>query len=452
MIATLLSVAERMGVGRALLVSLFAALFSLSAKAFGAILGLVAFAVAARGMSESEFGALVVAFSVASFLATVGVLGQDALIIRNWAETRAEKNDGASLGALLFGAGVTLVSGFVVALGFALLCRVNAAIEPQPLPLPGGLGVIVAASVFLFAQAQLHFVSHAARAICGVRVSEPHSEVTWRLMLVVVFPIATQVDRENAVAAFFSAAALGCLLATGVQIVAILRDLEAAIRAAAPVLRIGAWSRRSAGIFSAVVAEAASLYADVVVIGAVASPAVSAAYFVVARIAGVFPMIAAGLHGYLSSRFANLYYARRRDEAQRLIGRVMSLAALVFGLLGLTIILFGDRLLGLFGAAYAAEQNTLLALSAGAIFSALMGPGAIVLLATGHEIFYSRFLIASILARALGLALLAPAYGAFGAALAVAVVAAPVSAVVAFFCRRKVGVDPSIIGAWLPPK
>lgn len=449
MIARLLALTERLGIH----VALLGALLSLSAKVLGSILGLLSFALAARNMAESDFGALAIAFNVACFLGTVGVFGQDAFIIRNWAETRAERNDGASRGALVFGAGVTLVSAFVAALVFVMLCRANAAAgETRPLPLPGDGAVIAAAGAFLFAQALLHFVSHAARAICGVSVSEPHSEITWRFVLIVVYAVATLLAREAAATVFFSAAALGCFVAMAAQAAAILRRLDASIRSAAPILRTRAWMRRSVAILSAIAGEAASFYADVVVIGVVASPSVSAAYFVVARLAGVFPMVAGGLHGYLSSRFANLFYAGRRDEAQQLIGKVMMLAALVVAVLAGALVGFGDRLLGFFGASYSAEYLPLLALSGGLAFATLMGPGASLLLATGHELFYSRLLIVSMLARMIGLALLTPTYGPLGAAAAVALVAAPLSAVIAYFCRKKIGVDPSVMGAVLPPR
>ncbi|PPD43347.1 MAG: hypothetical protein CTY15_09950 [Methylocystis sp.] len=449
MIVRLAALAERFGVGA----SLLGALFSLSAKVLGSVLGLLAFAIATRSMPASDFGVVAITFNIASFLATVGVLGQDALIIRNWAETRAEKDDGASRGALIFGAGVTLLSSLAAALAFVLLCRANAAAHGiWNLPLPGGADVIASAAVFLIGQALLHFVSHAARAICGVAVSEPHSEVTWRLVLVICFSVATFLGYERGATIFFSAAALGCFVAVAVQSTAILRRLDATVRAAAPVMRVRAWARRSASILSAVTAEAASQYAEVVVIGLVSSSTVSAAYFVVARIAGVFPMIAAGFHGYLSSRFANLFYARRQEEAQRLIGKVMMLAALVVCVLGLLLVAFGDRLLGLFGASYAAERLPLLALSCGLAFSTLMGPGAGVLLATGHELFYSRLLIVSILARTLGLALLTPTYGLLGAAAVIGLVVASLSASIAYYCRKRVGIDPSIVGFFLSPR
>ncbi|WP_181708011.1 lipopolysaccharide biosynthesis protein [Chthonobacter rhizosphaerae] len=449
MLARILAAAERVGVHPAML----GALFSLSIKVLGSVMTLFVFAVAARGMSMDDFGYLAVTFNVVAFLAVVGVLGQDTMILRNWAETRGQNDDRASWGAYLFGGRIAIVSGLLFALAFAAFCVLHAPYdEAHLLPLPTEPGTIAAAAAFLFAQVVLHYTSHASRVICGIAVAEPNREITWRLILVVVFVTVAALDPADAVMAFFAAAAFGALIAAAIQTWATLRTIPAAIRSAPPVVRAREWTRRTVGMVSSAGAEAASQYAEVVIVGAVTSPAVSAGYFVVARLANVFPMIGTGLHGYSSSRFSNLYYAGRRAEAQQLLARVMLVAIGLVGLLALVVVFAGKPLLGLFGPTYVEEYPTLLVLSLGTAFAALMGPGPGVMLMTGHELLYSRVLIFSVLGRAAALAVLAPAYGTLGAAVAVVAVSAPLSLGIAIFCRLRVGIDASVFGVFLPPR
>ncbi|WP_075217915.1 lipopolysaccharide biosynthesis protein [Mongoliimonas terrestris] len=449
MVASILAAAERVGLHPAML----GALFSLSIKVLGSVLALFVFAVAARSMSMEAFGYLAVTFNIVAFLAVIGVLGQDTLIIRNWAETQGNDDPAGSWGAYLFGWRVAAVSGLVTALAFALFCVVHAPFdETHLLPVPTTAGPIAAASAFLFAQVLLHYASHSARAISGVAVAEPNRELTWRIILVVVFVVVIAVDPEDAVTAFFASATLGAFIAAAVQTTLVLRGMAPEVRRARPVMQARAWGRRTIGMVSSAAGEAASQYAEVIIIGAVTSPAVSAAYFVVARLANVFPMIATGLHGYSSSRFANLYYAGRMREVQNLLAKVMLVALALVGALAFVVVVAGEPLLGLFGESYRSAYPTLLILSIGTAFAALMGPGGGIMLMTGYENVYSRVLIFSVLARAAALVLLAPAYGTVGAAVAVVAVSVPLSVGFWLFCRVKVGIDPSVIGIFLPPR
>lgn len=426
--------------------ALAGAVFALAAKAIGSVLALAIFAVAARSLGEEAFGRLAVTFNVAAFLAAVAVLGQDALIIRSWAETRGAGDDGASRGAYLFGWRVTLAAGALAALGFWVAVGL---IGPDRLSLTTEPAALGAAAAFLFGQTVLAYAAHAARAISGIRVSEPHGEVTWRLVTLAALVIGIAVVPAATATVFFAAAAAGSLLAAAIQAAMIRRDLPLAVRTARPRYATRAWAARSGRLAGSTTAEATAQYADVVLIGLLASPTASAAYFVAARFANVFAMIAGGLHGYTSSRFATLHYAGDRAGAQALLGTVIAVAFALVAALAAVVAVGGPLLLSLFGEGYRSEYATLIVLSAGTAFAALMGPSPVVLMATGHERLYGTTIIVALALRAAALAVAAPVAGAFGAAVAVSAVLIPTSLFLAVVCRRQVGADPSVL-ALLP--
>jgi O-antigen/teichoic acid export membrane protein len=412
------------------------AVLSLAMKVSGSVAALVMFALAARSMAVADFGLLVIAFNAVSFLAVLAVLGQDTLILRSWGEF-FERAPGMARGAVLFGLRVTIVGALVAVGGFAVWAGA----------IDGRLATadLVAVAAFLFTQTLLHYASSLTRAVRGVFHSEPNRELTWRLPVVVSVGWALFSGGETSIASFFAVAAAGQVAALLFQSIAIGNGLPATIRGARAEYAGGDWTRRSAAMTTAAMAEAANQYADVVLIGALAGPVASAGYFVAARIASVFPMLTSGLHNYSASRIAELYYGGRAHELQRLLARVMILAlTLVAVLMGL-IAVVGPWLLSLFGAQYRDEYAILMLLAGVSAFTTLMGPGSMMMLTMGHERLYLKLVVGALAVRIAALVALVPSFGILGAAIAVGIAIVPFTGLVAWLCARDTGVDPSAL-------
>jgi O-antigen/teichoic acid export membrane protein len=412
------------------------AVLSLGMKVSGSGAALVMFALAARTMDVADFGLLVIAFNAVSFLAVLAVLGQDTLILRSWGEF-FERSPALARGAVAYGLKVSALGAILAVSGFVGWAAV----------VDGRLGTadLLSVAAFLFTQTLLHYGSSLTRAVRGVFLSEPNRELTWRLPLVVSLAWALLSGGTTSITSFFAVAAAGQVAALFFQSIAVRNGMPAAIRETSAEYATGDWTRRSAAMTTAAMAEAANQYADVVLIGALAGPVASAGYFVAARIASVFPMLTSGLHNYSASRIAELYYGGRAHELQRLLTRVMMLALALVAALVAVIVFAGPWLLSLFGEAYRDEFFVLMVLAGVAAFTTLMGPGSMMMLTMGREKLYLKLVIGALAVRVAALVTLVPAMGILGAAIGVGIAIAPFSAIVAYLCTRDTGVDPSAL-------
>ena len=95
----------------------------------------------------------------------------------------------------------------------------------------------------------------------------------------------------------------------------------------------------------------------------------------------------------------------------------------------------------------------MLVLTAGASIGALAGPASYLLLLTGNEGAFPRILACGLLAPARRSSrVLGPWLGLMGAAIAWSVSTIGVASVLVIACRRRTGLDPSLLGVILRPR
>lgn len=411
-----------------------ASVVAMSIKAAGALLMIVVFTLAARAMSANDFGQLAVWYNAVSLLAVAAVFGQDTLIARLWGEYSGRGEHAAARSAYRFGRRVTIVSAAVFVLGLLLVTPIiGVKIAPEAL---------FAVAAFLFAQTFLHFSSHSSRVVVGFVVSELNREMMWRLVLLAVVAWAA-VFHQLTMAQFFTAAVVGMIFSVLFQSLAVRRRLaEGPTEGGAA--DSPAWFASSRAMWISAVVEAVSQYADVMLIGYFASPAIAGEYFVAARIANIFLMVTTGLHTYSMSHSANLFFSNQIRKLQDIL-RSLATVSLAFLLPPVVVIvLAGKLILSIFGAHYAGVYPTLIVLALASFGRSLCGPAPGILLTTGHERLYSWIVIVATAARMLLTAFLAAKYGAFGAACGWAIGNLPLFVVLAVICRAVCGVDPSV--------
>lgn len=412
-------------------------LLTLSIKGGGTVLMALIFLLVARASSPADFGELAVSFNALSFLAVFAIFGQDTLIVRCWSEY-AGRDNGLARGAYWFGwriVGLCAVVSCAAALLFGLFG-----------PFKFTLLEIVAGCAFLAMQICLAYSSNTCRHILTFVISEPHRELTWRLILLAI--VLAMLNRGLTPAIFFGAAAFGMAVAIAFESLAMARGFPAAVAKAPMEIRARDWMKRARSMWMSASVEAAAQYAEVMLLGFLVSPAVAGGYFVAARVANIFAMLATGLHTYTVSHAANLFFSAETPRLQAMLRSVMTVALCMTAPILLVILFFGTRILGLFGPHYAAHFSTLIVLAAASFTAALAGPSPAILLTTGHERLYSRVISCALVVR-IGLLLwLAPRYGALGAAVGWAMVNAPVAVGLALACRSFCGVDPSILSVF----
>ncbi|WP_036281019.1 lipopolysaccharide biosynthesis protein [Methylocystis sp. ATCC 49242] len=413
-----------------------AAVVAMSIKAGGALLTLTVFTLAARAMSADEFGRLAIWFNAMSFLAVAAVFGQDTLIARNFGEYAGKGDYAQAWGAYRFGWRWTLISGAVFVAGLIALA---------PLIYPDiARTALLAGAFFLFTQTALHYSSHSSRVAVNIVVSETNRELSWRLVLLVVV-IWSVLHQGLTPAEFFAAAAIGQILSLGAQLIYMRRSYRTH---SVTLLRDDDrkhWFARGLAMWQSAMVEAASLYFDVMLIGYFASPAVAGDYFVAARIANIFMMVLTGLNTYSFSHSANLYFSGQTQKLQDILRMLVLVGTAMVAPVLLLIYVFGVQILTIFGQRYAAVYPTVVVLATACFIMSMSGSASVILLTTGHEKLYSRVITYATLARVALTAVLAWAFGAFGAACGWALINAPLFMALGAICRRACGVDTSIV-------
>lgn len=407
---------------------------ALAIKCGGTLLIVLTFIVAARSSTPSAFGQLAIAFNALSFLAVTATLGQDTLFVRCWSEYLG-RDAGLARGAFR--------SGWrFVALGAALACTGVYLVGTL-----GGFGFtqaeILAGCAFLAGQIALAYSSTSCRHIINFVVSEVNRELTWRGVLLATVLASLAFGLTPTV--FFTAGAVGSVLAIAIEVDAVRRGFPADVARAPVRTETANWVRRARSMWVSATTEAATQYAEVMLLGLIVSPAEAGSYFVAARVANAFSMLATGLHTYTVSYAANLFFASEHGKLQAILRSVMGVAFAMTTPLLIVMLTAGGWILGLFGPHYSDHVATLAVLAIAGYAITMSGPSSGILQTTGHERLYSRVILAALVVRAALLLVLAPRYGALGAALAWAAVNTPVAIGLSILSRRFAAVDPSVL-------
>lgn len=391
--------------------------------------------VAARQMQPSEFGTFAIWFNVISFLAVIAMCGQETLIVRSWNEYVHQRRYDLARGALSFGALVCVVAALAVAGAVAAASLLGRGAAP---------GLVLAACLFLVVQTLIWFTSNAARTIVGFVFGEGLRE-TWRVMVALAALTIGLMGMRLTTESFFllcvgAVSAIICL-----QVIAIVKSLPAGVRRARPTRDVAAWSRRSLPMWSGSLLDASGQYLEVMLLGLLLSPVAAGGYFVAARLANAFAMVAGGMANYAASTIASLYHENRRIELQQELRTIALTIAALVAVGAIAMFALGDVLLMMFGRSYVDQYPILAILSIGTAFAALGGPATYVLLLTGHESRYSIVVVIGLALRFVALVLFTPVFGPLAAATAWSISSVAMTIALSIVCRQLVGIDPSIM-------
>ena len=295
------------------------AMLTLVIKASGAVLMIAVFTLAARSMSTTAFGEIAMWFNALSCLAVVSVFGQDMLIVRSWGEYGEQGRPDLMIGAYRFGWTTATICASI-ACGALLVAN-----HLLSAPLSGL--ALAAGCAFLTAQILQHYSSHSSRTIRGYLVSEPHRELTWRIVLIIV--VALHLKGALTLETFFFAAAGGMTLSTVLQTAATLRNFPVKAKSLRPAHLRRQWLGRAARMCLSASVDAMSQYAEVIILGFLATPSAAAGYFIAARIANIFPMLSSGLNTYTVTSASKLHFSGQAERLQHVMRSVMTVAVLL---------------------------------------------------------------------------------------------------------------------------
>jgi O-antigen/teichoic acid export membrane protein len=268
--------------------------------------------------------------------------------------------------------------------------------------------------------------------------------LTWRVALLAV--VAVHINGALTLQTFFFAAAAGMAVSIAFQAVSTFRNFPIKTTTLLqPVYLARDWLGRASGMFLSSCVEALSQYAEVIVLGFLATPSAAAAYFIAARIANIFPMLSSGLNTYMVTSASRLHFGGQINRLQHILRSVMTVAFLFSAPIYIVLALAAAPILSIFGPSYVLDRSALIILASASFIITLSGPSAGLLLITGDERLWSRIAVLSLALRLVIMSRLAPEYGAVGAASSWAIVNVPVAIAASILCRQRCGVDPSAL-------
>jgi O-antigen/teichoic acid export membrane protein len=392
------------------------------------------FSLAARTMSPDGFGIFATWLSVAQIAAVVGLVGQESLLVRFLNEYHVGDRPDLTKGVLLSSFRIASVAMLIAIAAVALVASLRG----------DGWLLILAVSAYTAVSAGLMLGSQIARSLVSILMGEGNREFFWRV-IVVLFLLAMlfghrQLDPAELIALMTIAMSAGL----GVQIIAIARALPD-FRETPARSETSRWRGSALHFWVASILEAANQYFDVILVYWLLDPATAGIYFAASRLANIFAMLSAALYSFGARRLPSLYFSKNHEEFERTLQLMAEVTALcVAG--GLLLIWIGSPyLLNLFGPHFAAQHWVLIVLAIGTAFQAAGGPSAAILQLTGHERIYVPVVAANVALRLVGFLVLIPWLGVLGAAISATVSLALATIVLNILCRRRTGVDPSIL-------
>jgi len=280
--------------------------------------------------------------------------------------------------------------------------------------------------------------------LVSILMGEGNREFFWRVSVVLFLLVVMTGHRLLDPAELIAVMTIAMSVGLGAQIVAVARALPD-FRSTAASSETSRWRSSALHFWVASILEVANQYFDVILVYWMLDPTTAGIYFAASRLANIFAMVSAALYSFGARRLPSLYFSKNHQE----FGRTLQLMAEVTGLCvasGLLLIwIGGPQLLNLFGPHFAEQHWVLIVLAIGTAFQAAGGPSAAILQLTGHERVYVPVVAANVALRLVGFLVLIPWLGVLGAAISATVSLALATIALNILCRRRTGVDPSIL-------
>jgi len=392
------------------------------------------FSLAARTMSPDGFGIFATWLSIAQIASVVGLVGQESLLVRFLNEYQVNNRPDLTKGVLLSSLKISAVAMLIAIGAVALVAKMRG----------DWWLLILAVSAYTAVNAGLMLGSQVARSLVSILMGEGNREFFWRVSVVLFLLVMMTGHRLLDPAELIAVMTIAMSVGLGAQIVAVARALPD-FRDTTTSSETSRWRSSALHFWVASILEAANQYFDVILVYWMLDPATAGIYFAASRLANIFAMLSAALYSFGARRLPSLYFSKNHQEFERTLRLMAEVTALsvVGGLL--LIWIGGPHLLNLFGPHFAAQHWVLIVLAIGTAFQAAGGPSAAILQLTGHERIYVPVVAANVALRLIGFLVLIPWLGVLGAAISATVSLALATIALNILCRRRTGVDPSIL-------
>ncbi|TDR89082.1 lipopolysaccharide biosynthesis protein [Enterovirga rhinocerotis] len=337
-------------------------------------------------------------------------------------------------GYLLAGTVVTIGASLAVALAGAALLFLWPGLLAEPYRAP----LLLAACILpLFAfQDYLEGVAR-SQDWGGLAIAPPYllRQSVMMAAMVAAIMLGAPAEAGTAMACMLAAAAV----ATAIQGAILLVRLRRTIPPGARAYRWRHWFGATLPIAAIDLAHAGFTFVDVVVLSFLMPPSVVGLYFAATRIQQFVAFVHFAAQAASAQRYSAAHAVGDRAALARLVGRMSVATAGATAVVGVVILAASPLLLAMFGPDFQASVPILAILVAGTVIGSLFGPAEDLLTMLAGEKLCA-VVTAVMLAIAVLLCLaLVPAFGAIGAALAIATATVLRAAALAVAARRILG-------------
>ncbi|MDJ1007998.1 MAG: oligosaccharide flippase family protein [Paracoccaceae bacterium] len=415
-----------------------ASLASLAVRVAGILLVAVQAILTARLLGPEGYGVVAFVVAVSHIMATVALFGSEPLSVREVARLQVE-GDEARLRGFVRRMRVLLVSTSAIGVIAAVF------VLPRLAPDTGVFSEFVLFAAVLFpALAFLIQTQGLLNGLGRVMASTAPFQLIRPSILVGVLVVAWLLNADLSIGDYLAAAVAGTLAALIWSVYVLARALPRRRQAAKPP---EGSLRRAAPYFAVSLLVLLHSEVSTLMLAWLASAEETGLFQPIARLA---PLLMIGVQA------ATVRYAPRvselwtRGELDRLasITRTFTWTTTTFTFLaGLVLILLAEEVLGLFGQAFRANASALWWVIGAQVLSAALGPVGVLLTMTDRA-------TAAVWPQAIGLVvnlgagvLLIPAYGAYGAAVALSLGLVTCNLGLMIAARTGLGFDPSLIAS-----
>ncbi|HKJ96018.1 MAG TPA: polysaccharide biosynthesis C-terminal domain-containing protein, partial [Gammaproteobacteria bacterium] len=242
--------------------------------------------------------------------------------------------------------------------------------------------------------------------------------------------------------------AVASILGLGVALFWALQASRPDIRRVRPEYHTRYWIRTSLPMLVMLGMSLVMNQLDTIMLGAINGTDAAGLYFPLARMSQLAAFGLLSANAIVAPMISELHTAGQRDRLQRLL----TLAAIGTSAITLTVVvgfwLFGEWILGLFGAEFVAGYPALLVLLLGQVVNAFCGPVGFMMTMTGHQDRASLVVIGGALVNATLNALLIPQYGIMGASVATGISIAFWNLWMLFEVWRRHRLNTSVFARW----
>lgn len=397
-----------------------------------------------RILGYEEYGIYTYVMSWVLLLQLPALLGQDRLLVRNFATHYVKAEWEAAKGLLVWSGKLIALSSILLVVTGLVFLLLSSSLGNLRVPL--ALGIL--SLPFMVFTHHIQTIMRGLRLIVSGRVPELLIRPIVLILAVsgIAWLLPAPLEASHILLSNLAAAFVAC----AVGIIILLKALPVSVKSASSASPLPQWRTGLLIMLLISTMQTAGARIDILLLGSLRGTELAGVYNVALRSVYfvVFPLIAT--NGILGPVVAGLYSSSEFERLQSIITRSAQGIFVVSLPIALGFYFFGDVFLALFGPEFTTGHSALKILSLSRLVEAFAGIAGTLLIMTGFEREYAISMAASLGLNFLLDLILIPHYGLVGAAISSAAAVLLLQTSLVFWARNRLGIRATPLGNLSP--